>query len=69
MNMSKTLTTKHISWTIHIPMAVFTAATVALTILQHNGMAIYFAVLTFLSFAGSGFTAACNNDKEGMDKQ
>lgn len=68
MHMNKTITTKHISWTIHIPMAIFTAATVALTLLQHNGMAIYFAVLTFLSFAGSGIATTCNNDKEGKDK-
>ena len=29
---------------IHVPMAIFTAATVALTILNYNAMAIYFAV-------------------------
>lgn len=51
------------SWVIHIPMTVFTAATIALTILQHNGMAIYFAVMTFLAFAGSGYSTY-NSDKD-----
>ena len=45
--------TKSSGWAIHIPMIVFTAATVALTILDHNGMAIYFAVLTFLAYAST----------------
>lgn len=52
------------SWVFHIPMTVFTGATVALTLLQHNGMAIYFAVLTFLAFAGSGISSYNNTDKD-----
>ena len=55
------------SWTIHIPMTVFTGATIALTILQHNAMAVYFAVLTFFAFAGSGISTY-TADKEDKQK-
>lgn len=52
------------SWVTHIPMTVFTAATIALTIMQHNGMAVYFAVLTCLAFLGSCTTSYIDKDKE-----
>ena len=51
----------------HVPMAIFTAATVALTILNCNAMAIYFAVMTFLAFLGSQ-AALQRSDKTEEDK-
>ena len=52
-------------WHIHVPMTVFTAATIVLTVLDHSSMAIYFAVLTFLAFAGSSAVAGIyDKDKE-----
>ena len=55
---------KQLSWVGHVPMTIFTAATAALTILDHQGMAIYFAVLTFLAWAASQATTHLDNDKE-----
>lgn len=49
-------------------MTVFAAATIVLTVLDHSSMAIYFAVLTFLAFAGS--SAVVNfQDKDKEEKK
>ena len=46
-------------------MTGFAAATIVLTVLDHSSMAIYFAVLTFLAFAGSSAVAGIyDKDKE-----
>lgn len=55
-------------WHVHVPMLVFTAATIALTIMDHRSMAIYFSVLTFFAFIGSCAASTRNSDQNNKEE-